>query len=170
MRKRGKQIGRLFYTHHSTGELWYLRLLLTKVRGPTSFQCLRSVNGKVYPNFQEACKAYGLLDDDNEWHQVLQQCSVSGFAPQIRQLFVHIMVNCRVTDLRKLWDAHCKDMIDDILMIRRKQLKKSNLLLNEKQLEYYALAEIHKLLKSIGRSLKDFCQMPQPPKNYLDLS
>ncbi|KAK1396040.1 hypothetical protein POM88_005903 [Heracleum sosnowskyi] len=143
MRKRGKQIGRLFYTHHSTGELWYLRLLLTKVRGPTSFQCLRTVNGKVYPNFQEACKAYGLLDDDNEWHQVLQQCSASGFAPQIRQLFVHIMVNCRVTDLRKLWDAHCKDMIDDILMIRRKQLKRPHLLLNEKQLEYYALAGLY---------------------------
>ncbi|XP_074323560.1 uncharacterized protein LOC141660472 [Apium graveolens] len=36
-RKRGMQIGCLSYTHHSSGEVWYLHLLLTKVRGPTSF-------------------------------------------------------------------------------------------------------------------------------------
>ncbi|KAK1365320.1 hypothetical protein POM88_040881 [Heracleum sosnowskyi] len=40
--------------------------------------------------------------------------------------------------------------------------------LNDKQLEFYTLAEIHRLLRSIGKSLKDFTQMPQPPKNYLD--
>ncbi|KAK1404301.1 hypothetical protein POM88_003906 [Heracleum sosnowskyi] len=40
--------------------------------------------------------------------------------------------------------------------------------LNDKQLEFDALAEIHKLLRSIGKSLKDFTQMPQPPRNYLD--
>ncbi|KAK1395004.1 hypothetical protein POM88_014060 [Heracleum sosnowskyi] len=39
---------------------------LRKVRGPTSYKCLRTVNGIVYSTFQEACKEYGLLDDDNE--------------------------------------------------------------------------------------------------------
>lgn len=149
MRKRGNQIGRLFYTHHSTGELWYLRLLLTKIRGPTSFQCLRTVNGKLLPNFQEACKQLGLLDDDNEWHQVLQQCSVSGFPPQIRELFVHIMVNCRVTDLCKLWTEHKKDMVDDILMMRRKQLKNPELILNDKQVEFFALAGMKFTLSAV---------------------
>lgn len=122
-RKRGSQIGRLYYTHHSTGELWYLRLLLTKVRGPKSFKCLRTVNGRLCSTFHEACKEYGLLDDDNEWHQVMQQCSSCGFPPQIRQLFVHIIVNCRVTDLNKLWTDHREHMMDDILLKRRKSAK-----------------------------------------------
>ncbi|KAK1354310.1 hypothetical protein POM88_047566 [Heracleum sosnowskyi] len=150
VRKRGNQIGRLFYTHHSTGELWYLRLLLTKVRGPTSYKSLRIVNGVVYKTFQEACREYGLLDDDNEWNQVPEQCGNCGFAPQIRHLFVHIMVNCRVTNLRKLWNTHCTHMIDDILMMRREISGNERLLLNDKQLEFYALAEIHKLLRSIA--------------------
>lgn len=60
------------YTHHSSGELWYLRLLLTKVRGATTFEFPRTVNGNVFPTFHEACKEYGLLDSDKEWHQVLQ--------------------------------------------------------------------------------------------------
>lgn len=31
-----------------------------------------------------------------------------------------------------------------------------------------SFAEIHTLLKSIGKSLKDYSQMPQPPNSYLD--
>ncbi|XP_063944772.1 uncharacterized protein LOC135146765 [Daucus carota subsp. sativus] len=167
-RKRGKQIGRLAYTHHSSGELWFLRLLLTRVRGAVSFKCLRTVNGRVFPNYHEACKEYGFLDDDQEWHQVMKQCSSCGFPPQIRELFVHIMVNCKVSDLKSLWDSHWKDMVDDILMKQRKKTENPYLTLNEKQLQFFALAEIHDLLKSIGKSIKDFSQMPQPPNSYLD--
>ena len=98
------------------------------------------MNGKLCQTFQEACKEYGLLDDDNEWHQVLQQCSTCGLAPQIRQLFVHIMVNCRVTDLKKLWNDHSVHMTDDIVLMRRKISGNPNLVLNEKQIEYFALA------------------------------
>ena len=41
VRKKGQQIGRLTYTHHGSGEIWYLRLLLSRVPGPKSFECLR---------------------------------------------------------------------------------------------------------------------------------
>lgn len=78
-RKRGYQIGRLTYTHHSAGEVWYLRLLLSRVRGPKSFQCLRTVDGTVYPTFQEACKQNGFLNDVEEWHEVLMRPQKLGF-------------------------------------------------------------------------------------------
>ncbi|XP_017226413.1 uncharacterized protein LOC108202501 isoform X1 [Daucus carota subsp. sativus] len=169
-RKRGKKIGRLSYTHHSAGELWYLRLLLTKVRGATSFEHLRTVKGTIYSTFHEACKEYGLLDDDSEWDQVLQECSVSGFPQQIRQLFVHIMVNCKVSDLNSLWNNHWKNMVDDILLNQRRITGNPLLILNEKQQQFYALAEIHNLLKTIGKSIKEFNQLPQPPNSYLDCS
>ncbi|XP_074324272.1 uncharacterized protein LOC141661187 [Apium graveolens] len=106
MRKKGNQIGRLLYTHHSAGELWYLRLFLSNVRGPTSFDALKTINGVCCRTFKEACKQLGLLDDDNEWHSVLKYCSNGGFPEQIRQLFMHIIVNCQVTDLKKLWEQH----------------------------------------------------------------
>ncbi|KAK1402290.1 hypothetical protein POM88_001895 [Heracleum sosnowskyi] len=83
MRKKVKQIGRLLYTHHSAGELWYLRLLLSNIRGPTSFEALKTINGVQYRTFKDACKNYGLLDDDNEWHSVIEDCTKSGFPNQI---------------------------------------------------------------------------------------
>ncbi|XP_074363854.1 uncharacterized protein LOC141704500 [Apium graveolens] len=167
-RKRGFQIGRICYTHHNSGESWFLRLLLTKVCGTTSFKSIRTVNGVHFDTFREACKEYGLLEDDNEWHEVLSQCAKGGLPPQIRQLFVHIIVNCKVTDIKNLWSCHWKHMIEDILLRRRRLVKNDKLILNEKQLEFYALGEIHELLRSIGKSLKIFDQLPQPPDSYLN--
>ncbi|KAK1398868.1 hypothetical protein POM88_008731 [Heracleum sosnowskyi] len=52
----------------------------------------------------------------------------------------HNEVNCKVTDLRHLWDSHWKHMVDDILMKRRNVMRNSKLMLNDKQLQFYALA------------------------------
>lgn len=47
-RKRGIYIGRLTSSHYAAGELWFLRMLLIRVRGPTSFSDLRKVGNTVY--------------------------------------------------------------------------------------------------------------------------
>ncbi|XP_017217347.2 uncharacterized protein LOC108194922 [Daucus carota subsp. sativus] len=80
------------------------------------------------------------------------------------------MVNCKVSDLNILWKSFWKEMSDDMLLQQRRVTGNPQLILNEKQQEFFALAEIHKLLKSIGKSLKDFNQLPQPPSSYLDFS
>lgn len=59
-----------------------------------------TINGIHYRTLKDACKNYGLLDDDDdddEWHSVIEDCAKSGFPDQIRQLFVHIIVNCQVS-------------------------------------------------------------------------
>ncbi|KAK1379232.1 hypothetical protein POM88_025976 [Heracleum sosnowskyi] len=90
------------------------------------------------------------------------------FICDIRQLFVHIIVNCKGTDLKHLWDSHWKNMVDDILLRRRERISNAKLTLNDKQLQFYALAEIDNLLRSIGKCLKKFDQLPQPLSSYLN--
>ncbi|XP_074351720.1 uncharacterized protein LOC141690862 [Apium graveolens] len=159
VRKRGSQIGRMCYAHYSAGESWILHLLLTKVRGPTSFKSLRTVSGVSFTTFREPCKEYGLLDDDKEWNEVLQQCSDGGLPPQIRQLFVHIIVNYKVTDIRNLWASNWHHMVDDILLKKHQIAKDKHLFLNDRQLKFYILS---------GKSLKNYDQLPQPPDSYLN--
>jgi hypothetical protein len=72
-RQRGFAIGRMFYVPPTAGEQFYLRLLLNAVKGPTSYEDLRTFQSVVAPSFREACLARGLLEDDQEWSQCLEE-------------------------------------------------------------------------------------------------
>jgi hypothetical protein len=63
-RTKGQAVGRIHHANPTQGERYYLRMLLTNVRGPQSFEDLRTVDGTVYDTFRQACVARGLLDDD----------------------------------------------------------------------------------------------------------
>ncbi|CAH1428475.1 unnamed protein product [Lactuca virosa] len=65
-RKVGKAIGRIHSVSPNLGETYFLRIPLNKVKGPTSFDEIRTVNGETHSSFRDACYALGLLDDDKE--------------------------------------------------------------------------------------------------------
>jgi hypothetical protein len=52
-RKKGGQIGWIVYAHPAEGERYFLRVLLNHVRGPTSFEDLKTVAGIIYPTTLE---------------------------------------------------------------------------------------------------------------------
>jgi len=76
MRKRGFAIGRMYYAHPTSGECYYLRMLLNCIKGATSYEHLRTVDGIEHDTFKDACIAMGLLADDNEWHQALEEANL----------------------------------------------------------------------------------------------
>ncbi|KAK1388932.1 hypothetical protein POM88_017110 [Heracleum sosnowskyi] len=156
IRERGIVVGRLTEVHASSGDAFFLRMLLLRIKGATSFKELRTVNGQVYSSFKEACDALGLLKDDNQWHAALKENSHSAFPQQIRSMFVHILTNCPVADPLRLWEEHWTTMSDDILYSKRKASGNQNLTLGDEDLMNYTLAEIEKLLNEVGKSLKDF--------------
>ena len=65
-RKNGKCFGRIYFAHPSSGDKYYLRMLLNIIKGPRNFAEIRISNGIVYKTYQEACYALGLLDNDKE--------------------------------------------------------------------------------------------------------
>ena len=67
-------VGRVYGVHPREGERFYLRLLLMKVPGPTSFDDLKKTYDPsrnpahiIHDTFQDACRDLGLLQDDQEW-------------------------------------------------------------------------------------------------------
>ena len=92
-RQKGHSIGRMYFASPNSGERFYLRLLLTVVKGPTSFESLRTVSGVVYDTFKSACLARGLLEDDEEWIQCLREV-VMNIGHQLRRLFCIILTKC----------------------------------------------------------------------------
>ncbi|GJT18623.1 ATP-dependent DNA helicase PIF1-like protein [Tanacetum coccineum] len=66
-RKQGKSLGRIHHVPPSWGELYYLRAILNKVRGPMEWDDLKKVDDVLYPTYRDACYARGLLQDDKEY-------------------------------------------------------------------------------------------------------
>ncbi|XP_071736316.1 uncharacterized protein [Rutidosis leptorrhynchoides] len=66
-------IGRIHHVSAAAGDLFYLRILLNKVKGPTSYEEIRTVNGILFDNFKDACYHLGLLDDDNEYIEAIKE-------------------------------------------------------------------------------------------------
>jgi len=95
MRKRSFAIGRMYYAHSTSGERYYLRMLLNCVKGATSYEHLQIVDGREHDTFKDACIAMGLLADDNEWDQTLEEASVRASGRQLRDMFAFMLMFAR---------------------------------------------------------------------------
>uniref|UniRef100_A0A2N9HBP6 ATP-dependent DNA helicase n=1 Tax=Fagus sylvatica TaxID=28930 RepID=A0A2N9HBP6_FAGSY len=162
LRKSGRSIGRIYYAHPGSGERFYMRMLLNVIKGPRSFQEIRTVNNVLHPTFRSACYALGLLDDDKEWHEALNHASHWASGKQLRELFVTILIFCEVADPYKLWISNWKILCEDIQHRQRTILRYGNLHLDDFQLQNYALCDIEQILIRNGRSLREFESIPYP--------
>ncbi|CAN0900491.1 ATP-dependent DNA helicase PIF1 [Linum grandiflorum] len=112
-RKQGFVIGRIASVPPQANDVFYLRLLLTKIPGAISFQDLRTVNGILYNDYRQACQALGLLATDDEWNDVMAEVSRWGMPPVIRTTFVSLLMFCHVTSPTQLFDQWWPSMADD---------------------------------------------------------
>lgn len=161
-RKMGRSIGRVYFAHPASGEKYYLRMLLNIVKGPTCFQDIRTVGGTIYSTYKAACNALGLLDGDNEWHEGLSQAATWSTGPQLRNLFVTMLLFCEVSDAKDLWEKHWRDLSDDILFRQRQRLGIPDLRLSDEQIQNYTLYEIEQALARENRTLKEYHGIPLP--------
>ena len=92
-RKMGNTIGRLIWVPPSSGELFYLRRMLTHGKGPLSFKDIRTVKNIVYTTFREACLALGVLSDDTEYVGAIKEAKDWGSCHFLRKLFVTILLS-----------------------------------------------------------------------------
>jgi hypothetical protein len=90
----------MYYAHPRSGERYYLRMLLNCVKGATSYEHLRTVDGREHDTFKDACITMGLLIDDNEWHQALEEAGVWALGRQLCDMFASMLMFCEVTNPR----------------------------------------------------------------------
>ncbi len=85
-RIKHKVIGRMYQVQPSDPQPFAWRLLLLHVPGAVSFEALRTINGQVCPTFRDAARALGLLQDDRELINCLQEASLLQMPSQMRLL------------------------------------------------------------------------------------
>lgn len=147
-RTRASAIGRVHFIQPHVGELFYLRLMLHHIRGPVSFENLRTWNGIQYETFEQTARAAGLLANDDDWAQALQEAGHHMMPVQLRSLFATLLLFCSINQPYNLWLQFQHLMIQDFEHARRA---------NPVQL---ALKHVNTILRANGRSLENFPDFP----------
>ena len=163
-RQQGQAIGCMYFASPSSGEQFYLQLLLTVVTGATSFANLRTVNNIPYNTFKEACFALGLLEDDYEWIQCLQEAGEMQMGYTLRMLFATILFHCNPTSPGALWDQFKHHICND-LMYRLTNIH-PNCDFAQEEVYDYGLHLIDHVLRNWGTQLADIPGMPQIVGNW----
>nr|GEX17864.1 hypothetical protein CTI12_AA222900 [Tanacetum cinerariifolium] len=109
--KAKKCAGMIVYSTPASRERYFMRLLLNVVRGALSFTELKMVNKINSATFKAAYFAYGLLNDDKEWTHVIAEASFCAMTPQLRDLFVTILLFCDVSRPLKLWEENWRTIL-----------------------------------------------------------
>jgi hypothetical protein len=103
----------------------------------------------------------GLLVDDNEWDQALEETGVWASGRQLRDMFASMLMFCEVTNPRQLWDAHWESLSDDIEAMTCCERADPTVTLPEDALKDRALYEIDQVLMRNGHRLEDFPTLPK---------
>lgn len=120
-RKRGFAIGRIAHIHPSGDELYFLRVLLNWVRGPTSYEDIRTVDGILYHTYEDACYALGLMDDDKEFIEAIKEATDNSSATYARKLFARMLVSKTISKPHVVWEATWEYLTEDILYKKRRE-------------------------------------------------
>ncbi|XP_022041325.1 uncharacterized protein LOC110943902 [Helianthus annuus] len=161
-RQRHKSIGRIHAVSPSLGEAYYLRILLNKVKGPKSFDDIKTVDGKVYDTFRDACYALGLLDDDAEYIEAIKEANETGSPSYLRNLFATLLLTNTLSRPEVVWESTWRYMTDDFIYRLRKYHRLTDLSIPDHQLKNYVLSEVEKFLARNNSSLRRFETMPYP--------
>lgn len=106
-------IGRVYTVSPRQGECFFLRILLHHVKGPRSFDDVKTVRGAICDTFRKACQLQGLLDDDITWHVTMQEAGVSAAPHALRFLLAIIITQCNPSDVKELWTHHKVNLTED---------------------------------------------------------
>jgi len=99
-----------------------MRILLTKQKGCIDHDSIKTINGKTFSTYQEACQELGLLADDKEFIDAIKEASHLGYGNQLRRLFVALLIMNTMSKPNVVWDANWTLLADGILYQKRKDL------------------------------------------------
>ncbi|XP_058740879.1 uncharacterized protein LOC131613208 [Vicia villosa] len=157
--KRGHRIGRLIWVPPSTGELYYLRMMLTVIKGPTCFDDIKKAGGIVCESFRDACFEMGLLNDDKEYVAAINEAKDWGSEYFLRKLFVTMLLSGIINRPRHVWEKTWKTLSDDILYQQRQATNRRD---EQRSILYKIMEYVNKqrggvfFLHGYGRTGKTF--------------
>ncbi|KAI5447791.1 hypothetical protein KIW84_015297 [Lathyrus oleraceus] len=157
-RSTRKVIRRIYTVSPSEGDKFYLRLLLSHVTGPTSWEYLLTNNGMTFSTFKKSVEDRGFLETDYSIRDCLVEATSLRMSYVLRRLFVTILIFCEPNDVRGLWNEFFTHMVEDYQTT-------NNVL--ESDLTNMLLKDLNELLNMHSKKIEDY-DLPYLPSNTID--
>ena len=139
----------------SAGEVFYLRTILLH-SSPRIFVCAKMVNGKLFPTYQEACQAMGLLHRGEEhvlcFEEAVQRCLDPA---QLRSLL--LLLTSDGAPAKELFDKYARELSADFRATMSKEAARNA------ALEYFFAGLTH-----AGKNPADY-GLPMPSNRLTEL-
>ncbi|XP_022841953.1 uncharacterized protein LOC111365646 [Olea europaea var. sylvestris] len=114
-RKKQNVIGRIVVANLFEGERYFLRVLLNHVKGPKSFQDLRTANNIIILIYREAVFLHGLIGGNNYCEICLNEAITYEMPISLHRVFANVLIFCSPANPRDLWVKFKVYMIEDFL-------------------------------------------------------
>lgn len=156
-------IGRVPGLSPRMGDVYYLRMLLYRVRRPHSSKDSRTYEGVLHPTFKAACQARSMLANDQVWDSVMTGAIQVQMPAQLRHLFACLLVHCELPDPAGLFERIYVGLSEDIThRLSERQAQGLDPDATAADVRRYVLLQIDQRFLEMERRLSDF-PLPLPP-------
>jgi hypothetical protein len=147
-------LARLVTASPADMERYCLRMILLHVRGATSFNyLLRKWNDPSSPvcsSFRESAIINGLLSDDKNWRECLEEAASYSSAKKLRNLFCLICALCYPSNPKELWELFKESMKEDFMYRTQSENVSMTLCIREIETLLLAYENPNLTLRSLG--------------------
>ena len=142
--KKHETIGRLNVVSPKDSERFFLKLILNRVKGATSFKDLRTYENITYSTYRETAIVMGLIEHETQIYNIFEEACQIMLPIQLRKFFASFLL-CENIEGFIIWEKYKKFFTEDF--IENKENK--------------ALSHINQILITEEMSCKDF-GLPEP--------
>ncbi|KAK9056489.1 hypothetical protein SSX86_023850 [Deinandra increscens subsp. villosa] len=129
---------------------------------------IRTVNGHTYESFRDACYERGLLHDDKEYIEAIQEASHSGSGYYLCALFATMLMSNTLSRPDFVWENTWELLSDDIRYRQPLVLNLPGISINHSQIQNLTLFELEKFLHRNNSTLRNFPTMPYPDGDSIE--
>ena len=86
-------IGRMNTVSPKDSERFHLKLILNRIKGATSFDDLKTYDGKLYQNYKDMALALGLIENDSNIFFIFEEACVIMLPYQLRKFFALFLLS-----------------------------------------------------------------------------
>ncbi|CAF1074549.1 unnamed protein product, partial [Brachionus calyciflorus] len=170
VQKTKTPIGRMYFASPTDAERYCLRLILNVKKGAKSYEDLRTVDDTTYPDFKSAALAMGLIPDEKNLIECINEAYlIFKNSKNLREFVAQLFLNGQINDIKKIWNQFKKELSEDVLIQFKAKYKNLDYEFTEEVFNT-SLSIFHDVLVEFGATAEQIKSFPEISRHFVELT